>query len=203
MKTSIRTLSLVAVLAAASVTGTHAAEAQNCNSGTKILASLWAKWGEGIKSNKCKGNEGCSEDLAKKESLVKDMITFWNEQAQGSWATIGPRQMQIDAGINDGKVIAGLARLWVTPSAFEHENYEIRVTKQGGHSAKITASRFDGTNCLAASVVSFDKDDKVGTVKVLHIDHAKNLFGTVLVDAGGLGAFDYKFTVVRVLKPSN
>ncbi|MEP7122377.1 MAG: hypothetical protein ABJE95_15755 [Byssovorax sp.] len=204
MKMSIRTLSLAAVLAAAAVTGTHAAQAQSpCNSGTKVLTAIWGKWGEGIKSNKCKANGGCEENLAKKEALIKDMITFWNEQAQGSWATIGPRQLAIDSGINDGKVIAGLARLWVTHTGLDHDNYDIVVTKQGGTSAKVTASKFDGTTCLTDSVVSFDKDDKVGTQKVLHLRRAKGQLASVYVDAGGLGAFDYKFTMTRVLLPSN
>lgn len=205
MKTSIRTLSLMTVItAAAALTGARPAEAQStCNSGTKVLSAIWSQWGERIKSQNCKDSTECFDNAAKKENLIKEMITFWNAQSQGSWATIGPRPMQVGAGINDGKVIVGGARLWVTQAPFEHEHYQVRVTKQGGGAAKITASRFDGKSCLAASSVSFDKDDPAGKVKVLRIDTAKGFLGTVQVDASGIGAFDYKFTVERVLVPAN
>ena len=189
-------------LAAASLTGTHAAEAQSsCNSGTKVLSSIWGQWGERIKAQNCKTSADCLDNTAKKEDLIKEMITFWNAQSQGSWATIGPRPMQVGSGINDGKVIAGLARLWVTQTPFDNEHYLVRVTKQGGGGAKISASRFDGSSCLAASTVTFSKSDKDGTVKTLKIDSAKGYLGTVEVNADGIGAFDYKFTVERVLAP--
>lgn len=202
MKTSIRTLTLAAALAAASLTGTHAAEAQStCNSGTKVLSAIWGQWGDRIKAQNCKTSADCLDNTAKKEDLIKEMITFWNAQSQGSWATIGPRPMQVGSGMNDGKVIAGLARLWVTQTPFENEHYLVRVTKQGGGGAKISASRFDGSSCLAASTVTFSKGDKDGTIKTLKIDGAKGYLGTVEVNADGIGAFDYKFTVERVLAP--
>jgi hypothetical protein len=202
MKTSIRTLSLVAALAAASLTGTHAAQAQStCNSATKVLSSIWGQWGDRVTAAKCKDSNECLDNVAKNEALIKEMISFWNAQAQGSWATIGPRPMQVDSGINDGKVIVGLARLWVTQTPFAHEHYLVKITKQGGGAAKISASRFDGSSCLASSSVSFAKGDKDGTVKTLKIDTAKGYLGTVVVDANGIDAFDYKFTVERVLAP--
>lgn len=204
MKTSIRTLTLAAALAAASITGTQAAQAQStCNSGTKVLSSIWSQWGERVKAQKCKDSGECLDNGAKKEDLIKEMISFWNAQAQGSWATIGPRAMQVGSGINDGKVIAGLARLWVTQTPFDSEHYLVRVTKQGNGAAKITASRFDGTSCLAASSISFAKGDKDGTVKTLRIDSAKGFLGTIQVDASGIDAFDYKFTVEKVLAPAH
>jgi hypothetical protein len=202
MKPSIRTLSLAVVLAAASVTGAHVAEAQStCNSGTKVLSAIWSQWGARIKAADCKTSTDCLDNVQKKEDLIKEMLTFWNAQAQGSWATIGPRPMLVGSGINDGKVIAGLARLWVTQTPFDNEHYLVRITKQGGGGAKITASRFDGSSCLEASSVSFAKGDKDGTTKTLKIDGAKGYLGTVEVNADKLEAFDYKFTVERVLAP--
>jgi hypothetical protein len=124
------------------------------------------------------------------------MIAFWNTQAQGSWATIGPRPL-LPGALHDGKVIAGGSRLFISQAALDGESWEVVVTKQDGGAADVTISAFDGTNCLQGRTVSFDKDDKNGTKKTLTLTAAKGLLGVVKVDAKNTNAFDYKFTFAK------
>jgi len=168
-----------------------------CNSGAKVLEAIWGRWGERIKAKACKSSEECLANNQKKEELVREMIAFWNEQSQGSWATIGPRPLLADGALNDGKVLAGGGRLFVSQAPLDADRWEIVVTKQGGGAADVSFSTSDGKSCLPQRTVAFDKDDKPGTKKTLSVDKATGMLGVVKVDARGSNAFDYKFTFQR------
>lgn len=168
-----------------------------CNSGAKVLEAIWGRWGERIKAKACKSSEECLSNAAKKEELLREMVAFWNEQAQGSWATIGPRPLLADGPVNDGKVLAGGARLFVSQAPLDADKWEVVVTKEGGGAAEVSISLSDGKSCRPATSVSFDKDDKAGTKKKLSVDKATGALGVVKVDAKGSNAFDYKFTFTR------
>lgn len=196
MSTKSRVLG-VALALAVSGTAVGSAHAQSaCNSGAKVLDAVWARWGERVKAKNCKDSDECLANAQKKEDLYKEMITFWNQQAQGSWATIGPRPL-LPGSLHDGKVLAGGTRLFISQGALDADKWEVVVTKQGGGAADVTISAFDGSNCLQGRTVSFDKDDKDGTKKTLTLTNAKSLLGVVKVDAKNTNAFDYKFTMVK------
>lgn len=168
-----------------------------CNSGAKVLEAIWGRWGERIKAKSCKSSEECLANTAKKEELVREMVAFWNEQAQGSWATIGPRPLLQGGPRNDGKVLAGGARLFVSQAPLDADAWEIVVTKEGGGAAEVTFSVSDGKTCLPGKSVSFDKGDKAGTKKKMTVEKASGMLGVVKVDAKGSNAFDYEFTFTR------
>lgn len=175
-----------------------AAHAQSaCNSGAKVLEAIWGRWGDRIKAKACKTSEECLSNTQKKEELLREMISFWNEQSQGSWATIGPRPLMTDGSLNDGKVIAGGARLFVSQAPLDTDKWELQLTKQGGGGADVNVSLSDGKNCLVAKSISFDKDDKPGTKKSVALEKGTGYLGVVKVDAKGSNAFDYKFTFVK------
>ena len=168
-----------------------------CNSGAKVLEAIWGRWGERIKAKACKTSEECLSNTAKKEELVREMVAFWNEQAQGSWATIGPRPLLADGPKNDGKVLAGGSRLFISQAPLDADSWEMVVTKEGGGAAEVSVSFSDGKSCLPAKSVSFDKNDKPGTKKKLTVDKAMGQLGIVKVDAKASNAFDYEFTFSR------
>jgi len=185
----------VLVASAATLAAPTDANAQSqCNSAVKVLDAIWQRWGERIKAKKCGTSAECLANAQKKEELVREMIAFWNEQAQGSWATIGPREL---SAVNDGKVIAGTSRLFVSQSVLDGDKYEIVVEKQGGGAADVTASLYDGKTCIPMKSVSFDKDDKPGTKKTIVVEKALGLEAMVKVDAKNTNAFDYRFTFAK------
>jgi hypothetical protein len=172
-----------------------AAQAQsNCNSIGNVVTQIWAKFGERMKAKGCKDAEECLANAQKKEDLVKEMIAFWNQQAQGSWATIGPRPLIVAGGYNDGKVVLGTSRMFVTQLPVDDNSVELKITKQGGGGAKVTIAHFDGRACSQGTDVTFAKGDRDGTVKPLKLTGTQGKLVFVKVDADGTQSFDYKFT---------
>jgi hypothetical protein len=197
MKT-VKRLGVVAALGLGIGLVPASADAQSaCNSGAKVLDAIWGRWGERIKAKACKSSEECLANNQKKEELVREMIAFWNEQSQGSWATIGPRPLLSDGSLNDGKVIAGGARLFVSQAPLDGDKWELVVTKQGGGAADVSVAWSDGKSCSPQKTLAFDKDDKPGTKKSAVVDKGMGMLGVVKVDARGTNAFDYKLTFQR------
>jgi hypothetical protein len=194
---STRTVAAAMVLLLGATTAEIAHAQSACNSGAKVLDAIWARWGERVKAKQCKDSAECLGNAQKKEELYREMIAFWNEQSQGSWATIGPRPLTPGSALHDGKVLAGGQRLFISQAALDGDKYELVVTKQDGGAADVTISLYDGKNCLQGRTAAFDKDDKNGTKKTLTIDGAKGLVGIVKVDAKNTNAFDYKFTIAK------
>ena len=196
MNTSLRLFAAASVVALAVTTAPTVHAQSACSGGSKVLAAIWEKWGENIKKKGCKSSEECLANAEKKENLAREMLQFWNEQAQNGWATIGPRQLVIGGGVNDGRVILGSSRLFVSHQVLDSADYEATITKEGDGAAEVTLSLSDGTNCLQGNSVSFAKADKPGTKKVLRVRNATGLLAVVKVDAKG-GAFDYRFTFTK------
>lgn len=190
---------LVGWLVVGAVVGTFSLQVHaqsRCNSGASVLAALWQRYGEQLKAQNCKDSAECMANASKKEAIVKDLIAFWNQQAQGSWATIGPRPILFGGTLNDGKLVAGTKRLFVAQAPLDADGVDIVITKEGGGAAEVTLSRFDGTACQPGDKATFDKDDKKGTTKTLKIRGARESIVYVNVDALKTNAFDYKFTAV-------
>lgn len=187
-------LALVSLGLSASL-GSVAHAQSNCNSAGSVVSAIWTRFGERLKAKNCKDAETCLANAQKKEELVKEMIAFWNEQAQGSWATLGPRPLIVGGGYNDGKVVLGTSRLFVMrDTVAEGDTTELKITKQGGGGAKVSLAHYDGKACSQGTDVTFAKGDKDGTVKTLKLTGTKGKVVYVKVDADGTQAFDYKFT---------
>jgi hypothetical protein len=193
---AVSALTVVAFSFVAAVGGEAKAQSA-CNSGSKVITAIWAQWGERIKAKQCKSSEECLANTQKKEELFREMITFWNQQAQGSWATIGPRPLLVAGAKNDGKVLAGGSRLFVSQTPLESDTWEVIVTKEGNGAAEVTVSSSDGVGCTQGPSVTFAKSDKNGTKKRLTLTGANGRIGVVKVDARGTDAFDYEFTFVK------
>lgn len=194
---SVRTRSLVvsaSVGLGLALAAPAPAQAQsNCNSVGNVVSAIWARFGERIKAKSCKDAEECLANAQKKEDLVKEMIAFWNEQAQGSWATVGPRPLVVNGGFNDGKVVLGTSRLFISQLPVDGNTTEIKITKQNGGGAKVSLAFFDGKACSQGTDVTFAKGDKDGTVKSLRLSGTLAKVVYVKVDADGSQSFDYKF----------
>ncbi|MFO0665032.1 MAG: hypothetical protein U0174_13850 [Polyangiaceae bacterium] len=168
-----------------------------CGSSAKVASAIWERVGSSIKAKGCKNVDECISKKDKWEATVREAIAFWNEQAQGSWATIGPRPLIADGNWNDGKVVLGGERLFISRAPSEDDELKISVTKEGGGGAEVSISTFDGTDCALGQKASFAKGDKKGTAKTLTVKGARGKIIVVKVNADGSQAFDYKFRAVR------
>ena len=171
------------------------AEAQSkCTSGSKVSAAIWEKYGESLKKAGCKkGGEKC----AKMEQVVKEMISFWNQQVGNSWATIGPREI-VFSGKLDGKVVAGGERLFLTKMPLvDADEVTVTVKKEGGKApATVSISALGENNqCLVGDEVRFNATDKDGTTKTLKLTGARDRLISIKVDAEKGKAFDYELNV--------
>lgn len=164
-----------------------------CGSSAKVASAIWEKVGASVKAKGCKNVDECMSKKDKWEQTIREAIAFWNEQSQGGWATIGPRPLLADGSWNDGKVVLGGERLFISQAPSEDDELKISVTKEGGGGADVMISTFDGATCSLGDKVSFAKGDKKGTVKALKVKAAKGKVVIVKVNADGSQAFDYKF----------
>lgn len=167
--------------------------ASPCGSALNVAEAIWKKVGGTVTQKGCKGVEDCMKQKDKWEETVRDAVAFWNEQSAGGWATIGPRPLLVDGSWNDGKVVLGGERLFITRVPMEDDEFSINVIKEGGGGADVTISTFDGKVCAPGQKASFEKKDKNGTKKQLKVKGAKGKLVMVKVNADKLQAFDYKF----------
>ena len=168
-----------------------------CGSGGKVATAIWEKVGASVKAKGCKNVGDCMDKKDKWEATVKDAISFWNAQAAGGWATIGPRPLLVDGSWNDGKVILGGERLFISRAPSEDDEIKIFVTKEAGGGADVTVSTFDGTDCALGQKLSFEKSDKKGHIKTMTVKKARGKIVIVKVNADGMSAFDYKFRAAQ------
>lgn len=196
MRKQVLVLSALAIASVSMVSGRSSAQS-TCGSSATVAAAIWNKVGTSIKSKGCKNVDDCMAKKDKWEETIREAISFWNEQAQGGWATIGPRPLLVDGSWNDGKVILGGERNFISRAPSEDDEITISVTKEGGGGADVFASTFDGTDCALSQKVSFAKGDKRGTVKTLKVKRAKGKIVIVKVNADGTQAFDYKFKAAK------
>jgi len=194
-----RSLSLLAFVAALSAPAlvTDDARAQStCGSAAKVTKDIWDRWGAQIKALGCKDQADCLAKKDKKETLVKDIIAFINKEAQGSWATIGPRPFMFGTKL-DGKILAGGERTFITSGPVVDRSYfNLSIVKQGGKSSgTVTVSVINADNTcspLPGGDVTFSEDDKEQkrTVRVTGVEGKQVV---VKVDSkGGLTkSFDY------------
>jgi hypothetical protein len=165
-----------------------------CNSASKVTSAIWSKYGEELKKAGCKkGGEKCS----KMEAVVREMVSFWNQQAENGWATIGPREIVFEGKL-DGKIVAGGERVFVTKLPLvDADTVTVEVKKEGGKAPAIVSISLvdEQGRCVEGSEVDFDGGSGRDTVKRLSISGARDRLVVIKIDAKQGKAFDYELTV--------
>ena len=125
-------------VAAAPLSSAHAG---GCESGTKIAADIWAKYDIVVKSLGCAivtaVSEGsvppnaCLDAADKVEKVADQMIKFWNNAAQNSWARLGPRHIGFGETL-DGKLVSTGGRLFIGDKPSSHAEVEVTIEKRDG-----------------------------------------------------------------------
>lgn len=171
-----------------------------CSPTSKLAVDVWNKFGEKLKEQGCKDAkevEQCMKQADKVEAAAKKTIAWINEQANGGWATIGPRPLTFGSKL-DGRIKLGLERAFVTPGPVtETDEIEVEIVKEGdapgGAEITIAKSKPSGA-CAEGGSVSFGTGKK-GETKKLSMKGVRGYVVTVLVDAKGLGDFNYYLRV--------
>lgn len=124
------------------------AHAASCDSAAKIAVDLWDEYGKYAKQLGCtvasaatvaatSGGTGdpatiqkeCLADAEKSEQLARQMIATWNRLAANRWATLGPRQLQLDT-THQGTVVGPGTRLFLTPAPVGVDAIDVAFTKE-------------------------------------------------------------------------
>jgi hypothetical protein len=186
-----RSLSLFAfglALSALAFTTDDAHAQSSCGLWGKVTKDIWDHWGGQIKALGCKDQAECLAKADKKAQLVKDIIAFVNKEAQGSWATIGPRPFMFGTKL-DGKIQLAGERLFISSGpVVDRSSFNLTVVKQGGKaSGKVTVSVVNPDNTcspLPGAEATFTDDDKEQK-KTLRITGIEGKQVVVKVDAQG------------------
>jgi len=169
-----------------------AAIAQKCNSGATITADIWDEVTSLYATIPCSVGDGvASEDCLE---LVKDLfdhqrhlINFWNNAANNNWATIGPRQMQIDKKY-EGTLVGSTERLFITPYPSHKKKVIITIRELNGKGktgvAVCTVNEFNESQTVATRWFNDTKDrkDDEREIRQVVIDNAKGKIIKVHLD---------------------
>lgn len=128
----------------------------NCGSAAKVVSDLWKEYGEQAKLLGCTGaqavlaTEGvavdvqkCIEQADKADEMLQRMISFWNDNANNSWATIGPRRLAFRKS-QKGTLRGTFGRIFISPVPMAEDEITVRVRKRGGKGkASVTVCKVD------------------------------------------------------------
>ena len=196
MKLRIRRFAPFFLVAALGMAASSPASASTCTGPMQVLESIWSKYSAQLTKLACKTDAECFDNAEKNEKLVNEMKEHWNKMANGDWATIGPRALLFGAN-NDGKVVVGLQRIFITKLPLDTDEVEIRFKKEGGGAAVVSIARNDGKRCLEGQSIQFEKSDKKGKVHTLTVKKTKGMLVVIKVDAKDLDMFDYEFIATK------
>ncbi|MEO0474163.1 MAG: hypothetical protein AAF206_31430 [Bacteroidota bacterium] len=97
------------------------AQTPGCSSAANTVSTMWQKYGEWSPSI------GFSAWASKADRAIR----LWNQAARNSWATIGPRSLNLPRDTESGTILGQTNRTFVTPPSF-HNTIEITINKTDG-----------------------------------------------------------------------
>jgi hypothetical protein len=127
-----KTLALMTIaIAAFVVTTTGAVPPAQAETGcgtktAKVVGDVYKQLDKVLKSAGCKALPQCAT-VAKINSVISNMVKFWNWAAKNSWAKIGPRRLVFNSALT-GRVVSTTGRLFV--SAYPSLKDSVKVTIQ-------------------------------------------------------------------------
>jgi hypothetical protein len=163
--TCLASLLLLFVEPAEALDCTTEPDRPGCESATKVIRDLREKYGSLDDTIGCVTvavvSEGaippnhCLRVVRFARNVRQEMIRFWNAQANGGWATIGPRPLEFN-GSFDGRIVSRGTRMFITQVSVDENQVEILITKRGGRNpTNVTICLFDpeegGRNTLVHS----------------------------------------------------
>jgi hypothetical protein len=134
----------IIALAAGLTAGT--ARAGQCDSAASLTADIWGEYDQLLKTAGCAVvsivSEGavppnlCLDSATKAAEITEQMISFWNKAANNSWATIGPRRLDLDTQL-EGKLVGFGDRVFSSVKPLDQDRVELRLQKTDGKAKTI------------------------------------------------------------------
>lgn len=139
MKHAWKTTICAALIGISTLGAALPAKAETCG-GNSLAAELMKKHKDKLAKLGCKGDKECATH---REDLVKNLISVWNQLADNSPATIGPRRL--DLGVNlQGTVLNPGERRFISLPILDHDKVKLTLKKEGGQSeTDIVISKLD------------------------------------------------------------
>lgn len=140
-----------ALLAFALATLLAAPASAGCRSAAQIAADLWKKWGDEALIAGCAvaAVEGvpfgaCLKAAQLYEKIAVASVRFWNTAAANSWATLGPRRIELGTP-QSGTLVSTGGRLFLSSVPLDTDEVEVEVTREDGKAgAEVSICRFTG-----------------------------------------------------------
>jgi hypothetical protein len=193
-------LYLLATLIVALCSVPQTTAAQSCNSAASVTADLWNELHDLAAELDCSLSasspsqratrliRACGSEPQQVAHLSQSITEFWNDQANGAWATLGPRRLRMNQN-HVGRLVSTGGRMFVAAEPMTQR----RVT--------LTIDELDGkakTSIVICKVDEHNQRTKVRTVwfnetraqkkdksqrRVVQVRGAKNHLITVHLDA--------------------
>lgn len=114
--------------------------AQECG-GSSMAAQILKNHQDKLKQLGCKNDKEC---IAKRQELIDNAKTFWNTMVGNSWATIGPRDLQLGADLKGTVINPGERRFVSSVPVIDYDNMTVKIDKRGGQAeTSIQISKLD------------------------------------------------------------
>lgn len=134
-------LALVGLLAGSCALSASPARAASCDSATKVVSDIWSQYDVVVKAAGCAvvivASNGsvqpnvCLDAADKAAKVAEDMVAYWNRMANNSWATIGPRELEMGKTLK-GKLVSTGGRVFVSTQPLDEDRVDLKIEKTDG-----------------------------------------------------------------------
>ncbi len=185
------------------------AEAKPCGSAATVASDIWDKWGDVAAKAGCAAGtvaagidySACYATVSKYTELVESMVSWWNKQADNSWATIGPRKIEVGDQPLSGTLQIGGTRLFCTPSPVREDRVQVRITKDGGKAktdVQICKMKKDGSATEEYDYTWDKGKDNIGETESRTVTSTKDkVLCVYLNNKSALKKFSYKIDAIE------
>jgi hypothetical protein len=181
-------------------------QAQNCNSAASVVADIWSKVHDVAIQGGCiaadaagyVNYDACFNTVTKINDLTGKLVTFWNSKVNNSWATIGPRKLDLNQW-HTGNIVGTTGRKFVSFPVLNANSITVTIEETGGKGktsatvCKINAAGIKtniGTQWFNDDQAAKNKSNEINTFT---INGAKNQIITIHLDGKSVGnSFNYK-----------
>ena len=119
------------VMAAASTAPVALADTgASCGSAAKVSSDIFKELDKLLKTSICKSFVACSA-AAEVAKLSSQLVSFWNQAANNSWATIGPRRLDANTFLT-GRLVSTGGRLFVAPTPARSDSITVTIDELDG-----------------------------------------------------------------------
>jgi hypothetical protein len=125
----------------------------------------------------------CYSSVSDFEDLVLSMLAWWNDMADGGWATIGPRPLEWDE-LMHGRVYS-TDRIFCSTTPSDQAEVDITIEKLDGKAeteVEICKMRKDGGDVIAHTFTFANGDGNIGEIQSRTVTGAKDKIICVHLD---------------------